>query len=178
MTAAEHTGKFVVRRHESGGVRSEAVYSACDLYRYALTRVWDEAMPQIAFVMLNPSTASELADDPTVARCVRRARDGGWGAVRVCNLFALRATRPAQLRAHALPEGPGNDAALADACRWADAVAAAWGVHGVHRGRGPAAARSLRWQARTLLHLGLTKAGHPRHPLYVSYRVALTSWEA
>lgn len=167
---------LVVRRHAAGGVRSEAVYSACGGYRYALTRVWDEGAPRIAFVMLNPSTASEAADDPTVARCVRRARDGGWGAVRVCNLFALRATVPARLKAHAAPEGPGNDAALADACRWADAVVAAWGVHGAHRGRGPEVERRLRRDAGALLHLGRTRAGHPRHPLYVSYRVALVPW--
>jgi hypothetical protein len=77
-----------------------------------------------------------------------------------------------------LPEGPDNDAALNDACGWANVVAAAWGVHGAHRGRGAEAARLLRGEARSLLHLGLTQAGHPRHPLYVSYRVALTPWEA
>jgi hypothetical protein len=177
MTAPARDPDLVVRLHAAGGVRSEAVYSGCGRYRYALTRFWDAAAPRIAFVMLNPSTASELADDPTVARCVRRARDGGWGAVRVCNLFALRETLPARLRAHATPEGPGNGAALAAACRWADAVAAAWGVNGAHLGRGPEAARLLRREAASLLHLGLTRAGHPRHPLYVSYRVALTPWE-
>ena len=166
----------VIRRHAADGVVSEAIYSPCGLYRYALTRVWDETAGRIVFVMLNPSTASELSDDPTVARCVRRARDGGWGAIRVCNLFALRETVPANLKAHDSPEGPGNDAALAGACRWADTVIAAWGVHGAHRGRGPEVALRLRQQARALLYLGPTKEGHPRHPLYVSYRVSPTPW--
>ena len=167
---------MIVRRHDTGGVASEAVYSPCETYRYVLTRTWDEALPRLAFVMLNPSTASELRDDPTVARCVARARAGGWGAVRICNLFALRETWPARLRAHPEPEGPGNDAALTDACAWADTVVAAWGNHGVHRGRGPTVQGLLRRHARALLHFGTTRAGQPRHPLYVSYGVGLAAW--
>lgn len=169
--------RLVMRRHDGDGVRSEAVYSACGAYRYALTRVWDDSLPRLAFVMLNPSTASELADDPTVARCVRRARVGGWGAVRVCNLFALRETRPERLKAHPEPEGAENEGQLAEACLWADVVAAAWGVHGAHLGQGQKVAVRLRRDARALLHLGLTRAGHPRHPLYVSYGVKMTRWE-
>ncbi len=165
-----------IRRHVARGVYSEAVYSGCGLYRYSLTRTWDAAAPRLAFVMLNPSTASEVNDDPTVARCVTRARRGAWGAIRVCNLFALRATRPAHLRSHGAPEGPENDAALAEACRWANALVAAWGVHGAHLGSGPRMARRLRDRTRALLHLGLTRDGHPRHPLYVAYRVPLSLW--
>ncbi len=166
-----------VRRHAADGVVSEAGYSGCGLYRYALTRTWDAAAPRIAFVMLNPSTASEVSDDPTLARCVRRAKDGGWGALRVCNLFALRATLPSRLKAHAAADGPENEAALASACRWADALVAAWGVHGAHLGQGPRTEAWLRGQTRTFLHLGLTRDGHPKHPLYVSYRVPLTQWQ-
>lgn len=175
MTIA--TAPLDVRHHSANGVWSEAVYSSCGVYRYSLTRVWDGALPRIAFVMLNPSTASEFADDPTVARCVRRARDGGWGAIRVCNLFALRATQPSRLKAHGEPEGPGNAAALAESSRWAHTIVAAWGVHGSLRGRGRQIEGRFRSEAGEFLHLGLTRDGHPRHPLYVSYRVPLTIWQ-
>ncbi len=169
--------RLVARRHLKGGVESEALFSACGAYRYALTRTWDPDRPGLAFVMLNPSTADARADDPTVARCVRRARDGGWGAVRVCNLFALRETRPARMRRHPAPEGAGNAVALLDACAWATTVVAAWGADGAHRGQGPRTARVLRGAARRLMHLGLTRDGHPRHPLYVPYRRQLEPWE-
>jgi hypothetical protein len=36
--------------------------------------------------------------------------------------------------------------------------------------------RLMRETNRTLHHLGLTAAGHPRHPLYIGYTVAPTPW--
>ena len=168
----------VVRRHEEAGTRSEAVYSGCLRYRYALTRVWNEGAPRIAFVMLNPSTACERRDDPTIARCRRRALAGGYGAMRIVNLFALRETRPERMRADAEPVGPANDAALAQARDWADAVVAAWGIHGVHQGRDAQVARLLRAGGRRLLHFGLTRGGQPRHPLHLAYAVPAMPWES
>jgi hypothetical protein len=170
------TAALVERTHAAHGLRSRAVYSDCGAYRYLLEREWDAGTGRMAFVMLNPSTASELANDPTVERCERRARAMGFAAFRVVNLFAYRATVPADLRQAAAPEGPGNDAALEAACDWADLVLAAWGVHGAHRGAGPALAQRLRGRGRALHHLGLTRDGHPRHPLYVPYRVVPQPW--
>ena len=166
----------MIRRHVAQGIASEAVFSACGSYRYALTRGWDAAAPRLAFVMLNPSTADERANDPTVVRCIRRGRDGGWGAVRVCNLFALRETSPARLKRHPEPEGPGNAAAIDEACRWADAVVAAWGVHGAWLGQSTEVAARLRRLAPALLCLGLTLEGHPRHPLHLPYTTPFATW--
>ena len=85
--------------------------------------------------MLNPSTAGAERNDPTIARCERRSRALGYGAMRAVNLFALRATRPEDMKRAADPVGPEGDAALAAALRWADHAICAWGVHGAHRGR-------------------------------------------
>lgn len=167
---------LVEREHRAEGLVSRAVYSGCGAYRYALEREWDAAGPRMTFVMLNPSTASELRNDPTVERCERRARAMGYGALRVVNLFAYRATRPADLRAAPAPEGPGNAAAIDDACAWSDLVLAAWGVHGAHLGAGPALAARLCAGGQGLHHLGLTRDGHPRHPLYVAYSVTPQPW--
>ena len=68
--------------------------------------------------MLNPSTATEVQNDPTVERCERRARALGFGAFRVCNIFAWRDTDPRAMRAAAEPVGPENDAAIVTACDW------------------------------------------------------------
>ena len=167
--------KAVTRRHAEGATHSEAVYSACGSYRYALTREWG-AGPRIVFAMLNPSTACERRNDPTVARCERRARAGGFGAMRVVNLFALRATDPRAMMAHPDPTGPGNDAVLEEAARWGDLLLCGWGVHGAHLGRGAAVAARLRAAGHALHVLGLTREGHPRHPLYVGYAQGPRPW--
>ena len=85
---------MITRTHLKGDADSVAVYSPCERYRYLLTRVWDGAGPRALFVMLNPSTATEFQNDPTVERCERRARALGFGAFRVANIFAFRATDP------------------------------------------------------------------------------------
>ncbi len=167
---------LVTRRAVKGDAPSLAVYSACALYRYALTRVWQPEGRRALFVMLNPSTATEEQNDPTVERCERRARALGFGAFRVCNIFAFRATDPRVMRAAPDPVGPANDAAILEGAAWADTVVCAWGSHGAHLDRGPAVERLLRGSAPALHHLGLTKEGHPRHPLYVGYVQPPVPW--
>ena len=124
---------LIVRRHSADGRDSEAVYSACETYRYSLTRVWEPTGKRLLYIMLNPSKATELANDPTIERCERRARALGYGAFRACNLFALRETDPARLRRHEAPEGPQNANQIREALEWTDDVLCSWGVHGVHR---------------------------------------------
>lgn len=153
---------MIERRHSVDGCASRALYSPCARYRYALERHWGEG-PALLFVMLNPSTATEVQNDPTIARCESRARRMGLGGVMIGNLFAFRATRPADLRAAEAPEGTDNADSLGDMMDRAGMTIAAWGVHGALRGAAGAFART----DRPLWHLGLTKAGHPRHPLYV-----------
>ncbi len=160
---------MITRHHHKGDAPSTAVYSPCEAYRYLLTRTWDAAGPKALFVMLNPSTATEVQNDPTVERCERRARALGFGAFRVTNIFAFRATDPRVMRAAPDPIGPANDAAIADSARWADRILCAWGSHGAHLGRGAEVEALLRATARPLLHLGLTRGGQPRHPLYIGY---------
>ncbi|MEM7488806.1 MAG: DUF1643 domain-containing protein [Pseudomonadota bacterium] len=169
---------MITRRSIKGDAPSVAVYSDCERYRYDLIRTWDAAGTRINFVMLNPSTATELANDPTVERCERRARALGHGAFRVTNIFAYRATDPKDMRAHPDPVGGvANDAAIAEAADWADAVVCAWGTHGAHLSRGPAVADLLRATGRPLTVLGLSKDGHPKHPLYIGYAVQPVPWE-
>ncbi len=167
---------MIERTHLKGDAESLAVYSPCERYRYELTRVWDPAGGTALFVMLNPSTATERQNDPTVERCERRARTLGFGAFRVCNIFAWRDTDPRRMRAAPDPVGPENDAAISAGCRWADTIVCAWGRHGAHLGRGPYVERLMRGTGRELHHLGLTKAGHPKHPLYIGYAVAPRPW--
>lgn len=167
---------MIERTHLKGDAASIAVYSDCEAYRYLLTRVWDGDGRKALFVMLNPSTATEVQNDPTVERCERRARALGFGAFRVCNIFAWRATDPRVMRRAPDPVGPVNDAAIAESCLWADTIVCAWGTHGAHLGRGSEVERLMREAGRPLHHLGLTREGHPRHPLYVGYAVQPLLW--
>lgn len=166
---------LILRSFDKGDTRSEAVYSDCERYRYLLTRVWGDG-PKALFVMLNPSTATEFQNDPTVERCERRARSLGFGAFRVTNIFAFRATDPRVMRAQADPIGPGNDAAIAESADWADRIICAWGNHGLHLDRGAKVEALLRSSGRPLLQFGLTGQGQPRHPLYVGYATQPEPW--
>ncbi|AVO37178.1 DUF1643 domain-containing protein [Pukyongiella litopenaei] len=168
---------MITRSHTKGDAPSVAVYSDCERYRYALTRTWDAAGTRAMFVMLNPSTATEVQNDPTVERCERRARALGFGAFRVTNIFAWRDTDPRAMKQAADPVGPGNDAAIADGARWADRIIAAWGSHGAHLDRGRAVEALLRATGRPLFQLGLTRDGHPRHPLYIAYARQPEPWD-
>lgn len=166
---------MISRSFARGETRSEAVYSDCEAYRYLLTRTWAPGRKAL-FVMLNPSTATEAHNDPTVERCERRARALGFGAFRVTNIFAFRATDPKVMRAVPDPVGPGNDAAIRDSVAWADMVVCAWGNHGLHLDRGAAVTALLRGTQVPLWHFGLTGQSQPRHPLYVGYDQQPRPW--
>lgn len=168
---------MITRRHQKDDAASVAEYSDCERYRYSLTRVWDADGRRALFIMLNPSTATELQNDPTVERCERRARTLGFGAFRVLNIFAWRATDPRDMRAVADPVGAENDQTIRQSLAWADQVICAWGTHGAHRDRGRDVEALLRGAGVDLFHLGLSKDGHPKHPLYIGYKVQPVRWE-
>ena len=167
---------MITRTHTKGDAPSTAIYSPCERYRYSLTRIWDPSGRRVNFVMLNPSTATEVQNDPTVERCERRARALGYGSFAVTNIFAWRDTDPRAMRAVSDPVGPGNDAAIRDRADWADDVVAAWGTHGAHLGRGAQVRELLLRTRKPVFHLGLSKGGHPKHPLYISYTQSPLPW--
>ncbi len=147
-------------------------------YRYWLARVWDLELPILVWVMLNPSTADAALDDPTIRRCMSFARDTGHGGILVVNLFARRTKSPEVMRAADDPIGPDNDVWLMRAFKRAaetgGKVVAAWGVHGQFQDRDYAVANLADRAGVTLLCLGKTQGGDPRHPLYVKGGTAFT----
>lgn len=113
--------------------------------------------------MLNPSTADGCTDDPTIRRCVQFSRRWGFGGLAVANLFGLRSPDPIALRAAEDPVGPDNDTVLGALVAEAALVVAAWGAHPVAGIR----AAVIRPVLGATHCLGVTRGGHPRHPLYV-----------
>jgi len=143
-----------------------AVFSADRKFRYLLSRKWDEG-PILAFVGLNPSTANEQTDDPTVRRCIAFAKAWGYGAVHVVNLFALVSSEPAILFTAPCRIGPDNDQYLARLAAHGDKVIAAWGNHGADYKDRVAAVLDILTNCRDVYCLSKNKTGQPIHPLYV-----------
>jgi hypothetical protein len=125
------------------------------------------------FIGLNPSTADETKDDPTIRRCVQFAKDWGYEAVCMTNLFAFRATDPKAMLAEPDPVGQDNDRWLLECASGAEIVVAAWGANGGHMGRGDA----VRGMFEGLQKLRLTKGGFPQHPLYLPASLCPTEWK-
>jgi len=168
----------IVARGEEvlGSVPGATWFSEDRRYRYLLTRWWGDAPEAMTWIMLNPSTADADADDPTIKRCARFARREGCGSMRVVNLFAYRATDPHELAALSDPVGPENDRYISEHAQ-AHLVVAAWGAHPMAAERAREVSGRLTAAGVQLLCLGVTKDGHPRHPLYCRADAPLIPWE-
>jgi hypothetical protein len=150
-------------------VTSYVFFSSCRQYRWLLVRCWAIG-PTVIFILLNPSIADEMVDDPTTAGLMARAKLWGFGSYILLNAFALRSTDPAGLLRHPDPIGRENDQRILRALHGHPTapVVCAWGTWGSHRklgDRGPALAAMLR-EHRPLMCLGVTKNAQPVHPLY------------
>lgn len=146
-------------------VETGAAFSADKKYRYDLWRIWRKGGRRINFIGLNPSTANEVTDDPTIRRCVGFAQDLGYGEFHMLNLFAFVSSDPRQLCFPTLdPVGVENDGYLKSLC---PEIVACWGSWGkLHIG-----IESRAKQVRRLLVdpwcFGVNKDGEPKHPLYL-----------
>jgi hypothetical protein len=156
----------------ASSVSRKTIFSDDRLYRYTLWRKWIgndyHRMEQYLMIIgLNPSTADETKDDPTIRRCVDFAKRLGFGALCMTNLFAWRDTDPDAMMKVASPIGRDNDDILSSHAIEAGMVIAAWGTKGKHRNRDKEVKRILRQASVKIMCLRKTKAGYPEHPLYL-----------
>ena len=142
-----------------------AVFDTTQVYRYWWARRWNPSDPVLHFLMLNPSTADAERSDPTVTRCHHYAEAWGFGTLIVTNLFAYRSTNPHLLTTASDPVGPDTDAWILRAVQAAHQTIVAWGTHGAIHGRQAQVLALL--AGHSLYALGLSRAGFPRHPLYL-----------
>jgi hypothetical protein len=156
---------------------SRAEISTCKQYRYVLWRSWGGGEGTAVFIGLNPSTADEQTDDPTLRRCVSLARSWGMSGIVMVNLFAYRSTDPAKLKIVSNPVGPENNRHILNCCHTANQIIAAWGNRGKLSGRDREVVRLLKSRHLPLFCLGTTKLGQPRHPLYVRRDVDLLPYQ-
>ncbi len=144
-------------------MKTDAKLSDCRKYRYALWRTWDESKSHAMFIGLNPSTADETENDPTVTRCINFAKSWGYGGLCMANLFAFRATEPSQMMGAKDPIGEGNDEWLIKLAQEAGVVVAAWGNDGSYLGR----SKQVSEFVKNLHYLKMNITGEPAHPLYL-----------
>jgi len=147
---------------------SSAVFSEDGVYRYELRRRW-AAGDLVLWVMLNPSTADEFEDDPTIRRCIGFSRRWGFGGIVVCNLFAHRSTDPKVLKLLDYPEGPENWRTIRKAATECSKTVCGWGAHGAVKCAGRKMVKRLQANGCAPQCLGTTKSGQPKHPLYIPY---------
>ncbi len=140
-----------------------AEFSPSRLYRYTLWRIWDESLPACMFIGLNPSTANETEDDPTIRRCINFARSWGYGQLVMTNLFAFRATNPVDMKSYHSPVGIMNNSAIICEAKKASIIVAAWGNHGSYKNRASCVTAML----PNLHYLEKSVKGQPKHPLYL-----------
>jgi len=141
-------------------MKTHAIISQDNKYRYQLSRIWDEEKPKVLFIMLNPSTADADRDDPTIRRVMNFAKSWGYGGVFVGNLYAFRSTDPKALRKVENPVGEDNIQHIQSLIGLTERVIYAWGNN----------QREPDW----LCHLvdspyciDISKKGIPKHPLYL-----------
>lgn len=162
-------------------MNKSAEISGCGTYRYWLQRCWDAALPVLVFIMLNPSTADADQDDPTIRKCIGFAKRNGFGSIEVVNLYAYRATKPADLykviredgawKARAV--GDENDAWIAERTGIKDGrkICLAWGAPANNRVGWRAHEVVMRFiHCQTQLYcLKHNNNASPAHPLMLAY---------
>lgn len=143
-----------------------AEFSECRNYRYALWRIWDKSKPLVMFIGLNPSTANETDNDPTIKSVCRIAKSNGYGGVYMMNCFSLVSTDPKKLQEvyDCLHEREDieNMRWLLEVKRKCADVVFAWGNFDIVRQR----AKSIIGYFKDAKVLALNKNGSPKHPLY------------
>jgi hypothetical protein len=130
-----------------------------------------------AFLMLNPSTADATLDDPTIRRCRGFADSWDCNGIVVVNIYGLRSTDPSALWKHPDPVGPENDYYIRQVARECGAVVCAWGVNAKPE-RIADVVKLVRATGAELYCLGVTKDGHPKHPLYLRKDSKMMPWPA
>jgi len=139
-----------------------AVFSRNKVYRYALERSWNETLPKVMIIGLNPSTADATVDDPTIRKCIRMSNNWGYGSLVMVNLFAYRATDPKDLLKAEQPVGTKNTWHIRKYLKLVDEIVCAWGNHGNYLNRDR---RVLNWLPPCKA-IAINKSGTPAHPLY------------
>jgi len=144
-----------------------AKFSPCRTWRYDLWRKWGSDDDYCSWILLNPSTANESENDPTIRRCITFSKAWGYSGLHILNVFGFRATDPSDMKKANEPIGTDNNKTILKIAKGASRVVCGWGDHGQYKGRAEDVVRMLSKHEIRLSYLDLNKSGEPRHPLYI-----------
>jgi hypothetical protein len=164
---------MIIKHHNTLIQQSVAHFSPCEKFRYWLRRDWDLTKNPIAFLMLNPSTADEMVNDPTIERCQRRAITMGFGSMIIVNLFSFRMTDSKLLNTvdNLLGDATEADAAILRAVELSEMTVCGWGKHALAAPRAQHIMTLLKNAGlqNKVMCLQLNADNSPQHPLYIGY---------
>lgn len=152
-------------------MKMNAVFDHAGKYRYLLSREWNDALPRVLYVMLNPSTANHEEEDRTSSQCIYFAQKFGFGSLEIVNLYAFISTDPKQLKLEYDPIGSENDKYMLEAASRAKTIIVAWGGKHFFNHRNKKVKRLLTSNGHQLQCLGIARSGHPRHPSRLSHSI-------
>lgn len=148
-----------------------AIFDRDKNYRYALWKKWNLTKQMIMFIGLNPSTANEYIDDPTIRRVQRFAFDNGYGGFYMMNLFAYISSDPKQLLSCQDPLGK-NDEWLNTIYLKTDIIIFCWGSFQEAKQR----AKYITDKFEGFV-LAINKDGSPGHPLYLPKNSSIIKYD-
>jgi hypothetical protein len=154
-------------------ILSGAIFSEDRIYRYALWRIWNKDKPKYMQIGLNPSTANEFKNDPTITRGIVRADRLGYGGFFMANLYAYKSTDPKALLKEENTIGEFNDYYIRKMIELSDIQVCAWGSFKPVFKRAPIVLSMI----KTPYCLGINSDGNPIHPLYTSYDKPIIKYE-
>jgi hypothetical protein len=158
-------------------------------YRYILSRNITEISNRVLLVcMLNPSTADDEKNDPTISRLCSLTKNAGFDRLLVLNLLGVRATNPKDIWLHEDPVGIENwktwDSVLKELIPGRDRISIAWGRAPICRYYLQrfipilvTAAHHLKVWKEPLMTWVENLDGSPRHPLYISNNTKLQPYD-
>ncbi|MFN8296760.1 MAG: DUF1643 domain-containing protein [Chitinophagales bacterium] len=150
-----------------------ASFSHDRTHRYSLWRIWDENKPLVMFIGLNPSTANENENDPTIKSCMRIAKANGFGGMYMMNCWTYISRDPKLLKTNPMADEWNNNLITVTASKCKDVVFA-WGNFSIVSEKGRD--RELYEMFPNAKALTVNKNGSPKHPLYCKSETKLISY--
>ena len=157
---------------------SNAVLSDDRTHRYQLSRIWDDGLPKILFIGLNPSRADESYNDLTITKCIEFAKRWEcYGGIYFGNLYSFRTPYPEELiRNLSIAANPDTDTNLFEMAKYSHICVCAWGSWKFIDYRKRQVLKLLNGEVTTYC-FGLTKDGSHKHPCRLGYKTPIVKYQ-
>ena len=139
---------------------SKAEFSLDGHNRYSLSRIWENKLPKVLFIMLNPSIANSKKNDPTIRKIISYSKSWGFGGVYVGNIYSNISPYPKDIRLIKFHREKKNIESIKKMKEKTELSVFAWGNN-------EKAPNWLKAIIKTPYYIELSKNGIPKHPLYL-----------